>query len=120
VSALKLQLIQFELLPPFTGKPAAVKKQLLLARETLELACILSVHARDVKSFERHVAQVRFASLFIFVLCLIVFCFVETLPTRHDNTIRHDTTRHDTTRHNTTRHDTTRHDTTRHDTTRTI
>lgn len=59
LSQLKIQLIKFQLIPPFTGSTAKVKKQLLLARETLELATFLSIADKDVKSFERHASQVK-------------------------------------------------------------
>ena len=36
-----------------------MQKQLLLARETLELAALVSIAAKDEKSFERHATQVR-------------------------------------------------------------
>jgi len=47
------------MIPPFTSKPFVVKKELLLARETLELACLLSIRSKDTLSFERHVAQLK-------------------------------------------------------------
>lgn len=40
------------------AQPEAVKGQ-LLARETLELACFLSIRRRDVQGFERHVSQLK-------------------------------------------------------------
>jgi len=39
------------------GAPAT--REQLLARETLELACLLSVRRRDLSGFERHVAQLK-------------------------------------------------------------
>jgi 26S proteasome regulatory subunit N12 len=63
LSKLKIGLIQFQLLPPFDTSSAAslnsTKKQLLLARESLELAIFLSVKQADSDAFERHMAQVR-------------------------------------------------------------
>jgi hypothetical protein len=38
-----------------------VSKQLLIARETLELATLVSIADKDEKSFERYVTQVRAA-----------------------------------------------------------
>jgi len=58
LSSLKLQLIHFNLVPPFDDMNTA-KKQLLLARATAEYAVMLSIEARDVNSFERHIAQVK-------------------------------------------------------------
>jgi len=57
LSQLKILLIDFQLVPPFTAPES--KKQLLLARETLELAILLSIAAEDEVSFERHVNQVK-------------------------------------------------------------
>jgi len=59
LSQIKILLIDFQLIPPFTLSPAEVKRQLLLARETLELATLLSVEAKDEVSFERHISQVK-------------------------------------------------------------
>lgn len=59
LSQLKIALVSFQLIPPFTGSQAEVQKQLLLARETLELATLLSVASEDEHSFERHVTQVK-------------------------------------------------------------
>jgi len=56
---LKLLLIRFQLVPPFTGDPATISQQLHLARETLELAVLLSMKQEDYKSFERHFAQLK-------------------------------------------------------------
>jgi len=56
---IKLQLVHFQLIPPFTLSPAEVRKQLLLARETMELATLLSVEAKDEAAFERHMNQVK-------------------------------------------------------------
>lgn len=41
------------------GTMEASKELLLLARETLELACFLSIQLRDQTGFERHVAQLK-------------------------------------------------------------
>jgi len=38
---------------------ADAQKEQLLARETLELACFLSIRKADLQSFERHVAQLK-------------------------------------------------------------
>lgn len=43
---------------PTGGGPDAAKEQ-LLARQTLELACFLSVKRSDLQGFERHVAQLK-------------------------------------------------------------
>lgn len=40
------------------GGPDAAREQ-LLARETLELACFLSIRRRDLSGFERHVSQLK-------------------------------------------------------------
>jgi len=56
---IKVLLIQFNLIPPWTAKPFHVKKELMLARETLELASLLSIRNKDTVSFERHVAQLK-------------------------------------------------------------
>jgi len=41
------------------GAGPEVAKEQLLARETLELACFLSIRCRDLSGFERHVAQLK-------------------------------------------------------------
>jgi len=56
LSKLKILLIDFQLVPPFTSES---KKQLLLARETLELGVLLSITCEDATAFERHVNQVK-------------------------------------------------------------
>jgi len=56
---IKVLLIHFNLIPPWTSKPYHVKRELMLARETLELATLLSIRSEDIKSFERHVAQLK-------------------------------------------------------------
>jgi len=59
LNELKLLLIRFQLVPPFTGNPATINTQLHLARETLELAVLLSMKQEDYKSFERRFAQLK-------------------------------------------------------------
>jgi len=59
LSQLKIALIEFELVPPFTRPPQETSKHLFLARETLELAVLLSIAQEDEKAFERHVSQVK-------------------------------------------------------------
>lgn len=59
LSQLKIMFIKFQLVPPFSGPESEVKKQLLLARETLELATLISIADKDERSFERHVTQVK-------------------------------------------------------------
>lgn len=59
LSQIKILLTQFQLIPPFKADEATVKKHLLLARETLELATYVSVSAGDEEAFERHVNQVK-------------------------------------------------------------
>lgn len=56
---LKLQMITFNLLPPFTEHIDTVRKKLLQARETLELGTVLAIDMKDTKSFERHFSQVK-------------------------------------------------------------
>jgi len=59
IQDLKLILIRFQLIPPFTGDSAVTEKQLHIARETLEQAVLLSVKQQDLKSFERNFAQLK-------------------------------------------------------------
>lgn len=59
ISQIKILMTQFQLIPPFTAPEATTKKQLMLARETLELATYVSVSAGDEVAFERHVNQVK-------------------------------------------------------------
>lgn len=59
VSKLKLELIKFQLVPPFKGDEQTVRKQLFLARETFELAALVSVAAKDVEAFQRNIGQLR-------------------------------------------------------------
>eukprot|EP00457_Paulinella_chromatophora_P010352 gb/GEZN01010452.1/.p1 GENE.gb/GEZN01010452.1/~~gb/GEZN01010452.1/.p1 ORF type:complete len:299 (-),score=75.11 gb/GEZN01010452.1/:226-1122(-) len=56
---LKLAILQFDLVPPFSCLPSVVAAQLSLARETLEIATLLAVQAADFKAFERNFAQVK-------------------------------------------------------------
>lgn len=52
--------MQFPTNPPFTNEQLPlVRKTLQLQRDGLELACFLSLYARDIKSFERYMAQVK-------------------------------------------------------------
>jgi len=52
--------VKFQSVPPFSAEEmASIRKVLLLQRETLELACFLSLYARDVKAFERYIAQLK-------------------------------------------------------------
>jgi 26S proteasome regulatory subunit N12 len=59
ITQLKILLTKFQLIPPFAGPITETKKQLLIARETLELATLVSIADKDEASFERHVAQVK-------------------------------------------------------------
>jgi len=59
ISKIKIAMTQFQLIPPFSLPEATVKKQLLLARETLELATYVSVSNSDEAAFERHINQVK-------------------------------------------------------------
>jgi 26S proteasome regulatory subunit N12 len=43
----------------FTAIPSGVSDSQLLARQTLELACFLSMRRSDLKGFERHVVQLK-------------------------------------------------------------
>lgn len=57
---MQLELVQFPASPPFTNEQLpTVRQTLQLQRDTLELACFLSLYARDIKSFERYMAQVK-------------------------------------------------------------
>jgi 26S proteasome regulatory subunit N12 len=58
LSSIKVLLLRFNLVPPFSGDKLT-QKQLLLARETLEIATLVSIEARDFAAFERHVAQLK-------------------------------------------------------------
>jgi 26S proteasome regulatory subunit N12 len=59
LTKLKLCMIKLNLFPPFTGDLQTIKPHLLVARETLELGALISVHAKDVASFQRYYAQVK-------------------------------------------------------------
>lgn len=59
ISKLKLELIKFQLVPPFKGDEQTVRKQLFLARETFELATLVAVAAKDVEAFQRNIGQLR-------------------------------------------------------------
>jgi len=59
LTQLKIGLTKFQLLPPFTAEPNKVKRQLLIAREALEAGAFLSIKAKDIPAFERHVAQLK-------------------------------------------------------------
>jgi 26S proteasome regulatory subunit N12 len=56
---LKLQLMTFQLIPPFTDKIETTRKQLLIARETLELGAGLAIECKDMDAFGRQFAQLR-------------------------------------------------------------
>jgi len=60
LSKLKILMTKFQLDPSTFGSqdPLSLKRQLTLARETLELACIYSIKVGDTRGFERHVSQV--------------------------------------------------------------
>ena len=58
LSKLKLALVQY-LVPLGIENAQAVRKQLLMARETLELAALLAMYSKDVKSFSRYVSQLK-------------------------------------------------------------
>jgi len=55
---LKIAMTQFSFLLPGQPTPNA-QKELMLAREILELAALLSIRNKDEKGFERHIAQVK-------------------------------------------------------------
>jgi 26S proteasome regulatory subunit N12 len=59
LSKMKLAMIQFNLIPPFAADEKVAKKQLLLAREVLELATLLSLADKDEEAFERYINQVK-------------------------------------------------------------
>jgi len=59
LSQLKIGLTKFQLLPPFTADTSKRNRQLLIARETLEAGAFLSIKAKDIPAFERHVQQLR-------------------------------------------------------------
>mmetsp|Transcript_32350 Transcript_32350/g.65371 ORF Transcript_32350/g.65371 Transcript_32350/m.65371 type:complete len:287 (+) Transcript_32350:96-956(+) len=55
----ELKLLVFSGLSIGTAAGPEVAKEQTLARETLELACFLSIRRRDLSGFERHVAQLK-------------------------------------------------------------
>lgn len=59
LSQLKIGLTKFQLLPPFTAEPNKVKRQLLIARDTLEAGAFLAIKTKDIAAFERHVTQLK-------------------------------------------------------------
>jgi len=59
INDLKLILIRFQLIPPFTGEKEVTEKQLHFARETLEQAVLLSIRQKNFKNFERNFAQLK-------------------------------------------------------------
>jgi len=58
LSKTKLALVQY-LVPLGLENAQSVRKQLLMARETLELGALLSMASKDVKSFSRYVSQLK-------------------------------------------------------------
>lgn len=56
---LKLQMITFNLTPPFTENIETVRKKLLISRETLELGAGLAIECKDMAAFCRHISQVK-------------------------------------------------------------
>lgn len=56
---LKLQLVTFQLVPPFTEHETTVKKNLLTARTTLELGASLAIESKELDAFFRHIAQLK-------------------------------------------------------------
>jgi 26S proteasome regulatory subunit N12 len=59
LSAIKIQLIHFKLTPPFEGSEAKTKKQLMMAREALEIGVLLSIESGDEAAFTRYFNQVK-------------------------------------------------------------
>lgn len=59
VAKLKIGLTSFQLIPPFTEDEATVRKHLLWARETLELAALVAVGAQDLSGFTRQLTQLH-------------------------------------------------------------
>jgi len=59
LSELKVLMTQFSFLHPGAIETPNAIKEMLLARETLELATLLSVKTKNLSSFERHIAQVK-------------------------------------------------------------
>lgn len=56
---LKIALTQFSFLVPSATPSPTVLKEIVLAREILEHAVLLSVKQRDMNTFARHIAQVK-------------------------------------------------------------
>mmetsp|Transcript_1489 Transcript_1489/g.2139 ORF Transcript_1489/g.2139 Transcript_1489/m.2139 type:complete len:264 (+) Transcript_1489:90-881(+) len=54
---LKVQLTTFTALPPFFANSLTAQKELLIAREVMEYAVLLSVKVKDQDMFERHYQQ---------------------------------------------------------------
>jgi len=59
LAQLKIALTKFQLLPPFSSEPNKVKRQLTVARETLEAGAFLAIKSKDIVAFERHVTQLK-------------------------------------------------------------
>lgn len=59
LNKIKLELLNFQLIPPFNSDSKVAKTQLGLARQTLELATLLSIQLKDINMFERHFAQLK-------------------------------------------------------------
>jgi len=60
INQLKVLMISFDLVGPFSSDLTGfAKKQLLLAREALEYAVLIAVSAKDLKAFERNMAQLK-------------------------------------------------------------
>jgi len=59
LNKLKLAIVQFQLVPPFSEDSRTFKHQLMLARETFELGVLFSVLSKDIHSFWRHLDQVK-------------------------------------------------------------
>ena len=59
LSHLKIAMTQFSFLVPSVAPSPTVLKEIVLAREILEHAVLLSVKQRDMNAFARHIAQVK-------------------------------------------------------------
>jgi len=59
LSHLKIAMTQFSFLVPSVTPSPTVLKEIVLAREILEHAVLLSVKQRDMNAFARHIAQVK-------------------------------------------------------------
>ncbi|KAL3897493.1 MAG: hypothetical protein SGPRY_013042, partial [Prymnesium sp.] len=61
MAQLKLAMLEFSSLPPAapSAPTSSQQQELLLAREILEHAALLSIKTMDIPAFERHVAQLR-------------------------------------------------------------